>query len=452
MKHLSYQQLADLDKARIWHPFTQMKSWENEEILIIERGRGNYLIDVNGRRYLDGVSSLWATVHGHRKKEIDRAIREQLTRIAHSTFLGLSHPGAIILSDMLLEIVPNRLKRVFYSDSGATAVEIAIKIALQYWFNRGRSRRNIFVSLNNAYHGDTIGSVSVGGIGVFHATYKPLLFKTVKAPSPYCYRCELGLAYPSCKLACVRKIDDILAHHEGRVAALILEPMIQAAGGFITSPPGYLKAAATIAKRHDVLLILDEVATGFGRTGKMFACEHEQVQPDIMAVAKGISGGYLPLAATFTTKQIYDAFLGEYAEKKTFYHGHTYTANPLAVAAGIASLRLFKQEKILYRLQPKIRLLSRGLQRIADLEHVGQVRRIGMMTGIELVKDKHTKKPFPFEHRTGARVCAEVRKHGIILRPLDDVIVLMPPLSITEHEIAQLLAAVEQAIRTVTEA
>ncbi len=452
MKHLSPRQLSDLDKTYIWHPFTQMKSWENEDILIIEKGTGNYLIDVNGRRYLDGVSSLWANVHGHRKKEIDRAIKEQLNRIAHSTFLGLSHPGAITLSQMLMEIVPKRLTRVFYSDSGATAVEIAIKIALQSWFNSGKPKRNIFVSLNNAYHGDTIGSVSVGGIGLFHSTYKPLLFKTIKAPSPYCYRCELGLAYPSCSLACVKKIDDILASHEGRVAAVVLEPMIQAAGGFITSPPGYLKAAARIARKHDVLLILDEVATGFGRTGTMFACEHEHVQPDIMAVAKGISGGYLPLAATFTTKKIYDAFLGEYAEKKTFYHGHTYTANPLAVAAGIASLGLFKKEKILNRLQPKIRLLTRGLRRIANLEHVGQIRQLGLMTGIELVKDRTTKQPFPFERRTGARVCAEVRKHGIILRPLDDVIVLMPPLSITKQEITRLLTVVEQAIRTVTEA
>ncbi len=428
-----------------------MKSWEKEEILIIEKGSGNYLIDVNGKRYLDGVASLWANVHGHRNKKIDGAVDNQLKKIAHSTFLGLSHPGAIILSRMLIDIAPDGLKRVFYSDSGATAVEIAIKIALQYWFNTGKPQRHIFVSLNNAYHGDTIGSVSVGGIGLFHSTYKPLLFKTIKAPSPYCYRCELGLVYPSCKLACVQKIDEILARNEGRVAALVLEPMIQAAGGFITSPHGYLKAAAMIAKKHNVLLILDEVATGFGRTGKMFACEHEDVKPDIMAVAKGISAGYLPLAATFTTQNIYNAFLGEYAEKKTFYHGHTYTANPLAVAAAIANLEIFKKDKIIRQLQPKIRLLTRGLKKIAALEHVGQIRQLGMMTGIELVLDKKTKQPYPFEHRTGARVCAEIRKHGIILRPLDDVVVLMPPLSITEQEILRLLAEVEKAIRTVTE-
>ncbi len=440
-----------MDKAYLWHPFTQMKSWENEDILIIEKGRGNYLIDVNGKRYLDGVSSLWTNVHGHRKRYIDDAIKKQLQKIAHSTFLGLSHPGAIVLSKMLLDIAPEGLDRVFYSDNGATAVEIAIKMALQYWYNAGKPQRYVFVSLDNAYHGDTIGSVSVGGIGLFHATYRPLLFKTIKAPSPYCYRCGLGLSYPSCGLACAKKIDEILRANSGRVAGLVLEPMVQAAGGFITSPPGYLKAIREITARHDVLMIADEVATGFGRTGRMFACEHEHVMPDIMTVAKGISGGYLPIAATLTTGKIYDAFLGEYGEKKTFYHGHTYTANPLGVAASIANLELFKKERIIQGLRPKIRLLKEGLRRIAALDHAGEVRQLGMMTGIELVKNRATKEPYPFELRTGARVCLEARKHGIIIRPLDDVVVLMPPLSITLHQLSYLLGSVESAIRKITD-
>ncbi|MCL4557485.1 MAG: adenosylmethionine--8-amino-7-oxononanoate transaminase [Deltaproteobacteria bacterium] len=451
MKKPTYAQLARMDKSYLWHPFTQMESWEKEEILIIERGRGNYLIDVKGRRYLDGVSSLWTNVHGHGKRYIDAAIKGQLGRIAHSTFLGLSHPGAIVLSKMLLDIVPPGLERVFYSDNGATAVEIAIKMALQYWHNIGEPQRYLFVSLDNAYHGDTIGSVSVGGIGLFHSTYKPLLFETVKAPSPYCYRCGLGLEYPSCGLACARKVGDILASNEGKVAGLVIEPMIQAAGGFILSPPGYLKAIEEITKRHGVLLIADEVATGFGRTGRMFACEHEHVSPDIMTAAKGISGGYLPVAATFTTGRVYDAFLGGYGEKKTFYHGHTYTANPLGVAACIANLELFRKERVIRRLRPKIRLLKEGLGRIAALEHVGEVRQIGMMTGIELVRDRATKEPYPFEQRTGARVCFETRKHGIFIRPLDDVVVLMPPLSITERQLSYLLKSVEGAIRAVTE-
>ncbi|MGC8684905.1 MAG: adenosylmethionine--8-amino-7-oxononanoate transaminase [bacterium] len=450
MKRYTYKQLSNIDKKYIWHPFTQMKLWEKEEIIIVEKGQGNYLIDVNGRKYLDGVSSLWANVHGHRNKKIDRAITQQLKMIAHSTFLGLSHPGAIILSKMLMDIIPDSLKRVFYSDNGATAVEIAIKIALQYWFNIGKPQRYIFVSLNNAYHGDTIGSVSVGGIGLFHSTYKPLLFRTIKAPSPYCYRCELGLEYPSCELACAKKVDELLSKNRDKVAGLVLEPMVQAAGGFIVSPKGYLQAISNIAKKHDVLLILDEVATGFGRTGKMFACEHEHVKPDIMTVAKGLSGGYLPIAATFTTEKIYRAFLGEYAEKKTFYHGHTYTANPLAVAASIANLEIFKKEKIIEKIQPKIKQLSKGLKRIEQLEHVGQVRQLGMMIGIELVKDKETKQPYPFEQRMGAKVCYEVRKYGVILRPLGDVVVLMPPLSITTSQIEHLLSAVEKAIISIT--
>ncbi len=451
MKRYTYKQLSDMDKSYIWHPFTQMKAWEKEEILIIEKGKGNYLIDVNGKRYLDGVSSLWTNVHGHRKRQLDNAVIRQLKGIAHSTFLGLSHPGAILLSKMLIDIAPEGLKRVFYSDNGATAVEIAIKMALQYWFNMGRPERYIFVSLNNAYHGDTIGSVSVGGIGLFHSTYKPLLFKTIKAPSPYCYRCELGLEYPSCSLACAKEIDSMLSAHEDSIAALIIEPMVQAAGGFIISPPGYFKAIREITKKHDVLLIADEVATGFGRTGRMFASEHEHISPDIMAIAKGLSGGYLPVAATLTTQRVYDAFLGDYEEKKTFYHGHTYTANPLGVAAAIENLEIFRKENILKKIQPKIRHLKKGLERIAGLEHVGQIRQLGLMTGIELVKDRETKQPYSFEQRTGAKVCYEIRKYGIFLRPLDDVVVLMPPLSITKQEISHLLDSVEKAIKTVTE-
>ncbi len=451
MKKYTYKQLSRMDKAYIWHPFTQMKAWQKEEILIIEKGEGNYLVDVKGNKYLDGVSSLWTNLHGHRKKQIDNAINKQLEKIAHSTFLGLSHPGAIILSKMLIDIVPDGLKKVFYSDNGATAVEIAIKIALQYWYNIGIPKRHIFVSLNNAYHGDTIGSVSVGGIGLFHSTYKPLLFKTIKAPSPYCYRCEFGLEYPSCKLACANKVKDILTANKDRVAAFIVEPMMQAAGGFIISPPDYLKTIREITKQHNVLLIADEVATGFGRTGKMFACEHEHINPDIMAVAKGISGGYLPLAATFTTKEIYNAFLGDYAERKTFYHGHTYTGNPLGTAAAIASLELFGKERLLKKIQPKIKQMREGLIKIAGLEHVGQVRQLGMMTGIELVRDKTTKEPYPSEQKTGIRVCFETRKDGIFIRPLDDVIVLMPPLSITKQEIGHLLKSVERAIKVITE-
>ncbi len=451
MKGYTYKQLSKMDKTLIWHPFTQMKDWGKEEIIIIEKGKGNYIIDVNGKRYLDGVSSLWANVHGHRKKEIDLAIISQLKKISHSTFLGLSHSGAIILAKMILDIVPDGLTRVFYSDSGATAVEIGIKIALQYWFNKGMPKKNIFISFNNAYHGDTIGSVSVGGIDLFHATYKPLLFKTLKAPSPYCYRCELGLKYPSCRLACADKIEELITKNRGRIAGLVIEPMVQAAGGFIMSPAGYMNKVRTITKKNGILLIADEVATGFGRTGRMFACEHEGIKPDIMAIAKGLTGGYVPVAATCTTEEIYNAFIGEYKEKKTFYHGHTYTANPLGVSAAIANLKLFKREHILKRIKPKIKQLKEGLKRIAILKHVGEIRQLGMMAGIELVRDKPGKQPYLYEEKIGTRVCYETRKYGIFLRPLGDVVVLMPPLSITKKEISHLLSSIERSIKAVTE-
>ncbi|HET6370863.1 MAG TPA: adenosylmethionine--8-amino-7-oxononanoate transaminase, partial [Nitrospiria bacterium] len=321
--------LKRLDHKHIWHPFTQMKEWEGEEPLVIESGRGNYLIDSRGRRYLDGVSSIWVNLHGHRKGAIDRAIKKQLDRIAHSTLLGLTHPPAALLAAELVRLSPRGLTRVFYSDNGSTAVEVAIKMAFQYWRHLGERKKATFVSLANAYHGDTVGSVSVGGIDLFHGAFRPLLFKTLKAPSAYCYRCPLDLAYPGCDLACAEEIGKILRKHQGKIAALVVEPLVQAAAGMIMPPRGHLKRLRALCDEFDVLLIVDEVATGFGRTGKMFACQHEGVTPDLMAIAKGLTGGYLPLAATLTTEKIYRAFLGDYSEFKTFFHGHSYTGNPL---------------------------------------------------------------------------------------------------------------------------
>jgi len=438
------------DKKYLWHPFTQMRDWVAEEPLVIERGRGSYLYDTLGNRYIDGVSSLWVNVHGHRKREVDNAVIRQVRTLAHSTFLGLTHPTAIELAKRLVKVTPKGLDRVFYSDSGSTAVEIALKMAFQYWRHQGDDERTKYLCLKEAYHGDTIGSVSVGGMDLFHEAFGPLLFETVKAPAPYCYRCELGLISPKCKLACADRLGELMKKHAGEVAAMVIEPVVQGAAGMITHPKGYLKRVRELCDRHGIFMIADEVATGFGRTGRMFACEHEGVSPDIMCLAKGITGGYLPLAATLTTSKIYDGFLGEYGEFKTFFHGHTYTGNPLACAAALASLDIFAKEKTLEMLKGKTALLSEMLEKVYALPHVGDVRQRGFMVGIELVRDKATREPYPLSEKRGILVTQAARDMGVIIRPLGNVIVLMPPLSISEAELKKLVGVVLKAIKKVT--
>jgi adenosylmethionine-8-amino-7-oxononanoate aminotransferase len=472
--------LEELDKEYIWHPFTQMKDWLDEKPLIIAEGRDCFLRDVYGNWYLDGVSSLWVNIHGHRKKEIDDAIRGQLDRIAHTTMLGLSNVPAIQLAERLAKIMPGgdspdsttslgsvrksgtvpcslRVTRnaspskVFYSDNGSTAVEVALKMAFQYWIHKGESEKASFLSLKNGYHGDTLGAVSVGGIDIYHKVFGPLLFKTYKAPSPYCYRCELEATYPDCKLECLGKMDEMLREKSGEIAAVIIEPVVQAAGGMIVSPPEYLKGVRKLCTKYNILMIADEVATGFGRTGRMFACEHEGVVPDIVCLSKGITGGYLPLAATIATKEIYDAFLGEFRDLKTFFHGHSYTGNPLGCAAALACLDIFEKEKTLEGLAPKIELLESSLKEISELDHVGDVRNKGLMAGIELVKDKKTKEPYHWEEKMGWRVCSYAREHGVIIRPLGNVVVIMPPLSISLENIGQMLKVIKEGIVKVAE-
>jgi adenosylmethionine-8-amino-7-oxononanoate aminotransferase len=443
--------LTEADKQYIWHPFTQMRDYQEIEPVIIERGEGAHLIDIHGRRYLDGVSSLWVILHGHRREEIDRAIIEQVGKISHSTLLGLSNPPAIELARQLVEITPPGLERVFYSDNGSTGCEVALKMAFQYWQLRGEDKRATFVSFKNAYHGDTLGAVSVGGIDLFHEVYRPLLFPVLQAEAPYCYRCPLDLTWPECEMACLGTLEQTLKDHHQEVAAIIIEPLVQGAAGMITQPPGFLQGVRELCTRYGVLMIADEVAVGFGRTGKMFACEHEGVRPDIMVLAKGITGGYLPLAATLTTHEVYQAFLGDYHEFKTFFHGHTYTGNPVACAAALANLAVFEKDKTLERLASKIDLLSQRLERFKDLPAVGDVRQQGFMTGIELVAAKETKTPFSPQERMGVKVIVEARRRGVIIRPLGDVIVVMPPLSITEGELEELLAVIYQSIRTATE-
>ncbi|MBM4286422.1 MAG: adenosylmethionine--8-amino-7-oxononanoate transaminase [Deltaproteobacteria bacterium] len=446
MSH-DYDTLARWDRDHLWHPFTQMQVFVKEDLLIITRGEGVYLYDQAGRRYLDGVSSLWANVHGHRRPELDRAVIGQLHQVAHSTLLGLAHPPAILLARRLAEITPPGLTRVFFSDDGSTAVEAALKIAFQYWQQRGRPEKRRFLKLAQAYHGDTLGAVSVGGIPLFHEIYHPLLFPTLEAPTTYCYRCEHA---GDCREQCLTRLEELVTAHHAELAALILEPVMQGAAGMIPQPPGYLARVREVTRQHDVLLIADEVAVGFGRTGVMFACEHEGVAPDLMCLAKGLTGGYLPLAATLATEEVYDAFLGKFEEFKTFFHGHTFTGNPLGAAAALASLEVFEKDHTLENLAPKIALLSDWLGDLAHHPHVGDVRQRGFMVGVELVADQESKEPFPIARRTGHRVILEARRLGAILRPLGDVIVLMPPLCISAAELDTLLDIATWAIEAGT--
>ncbi len=441
--------LLNFDLNCLWHPFTQMKEWSQQDPLFIIKGEGNYLIDLDGNRYLDGVSSLWANIHGHGRKEINAAIEKQLQQISHSTLLGLSHPNAAILAQRLSQITPGKLKRIFYSESGSTAVEIAIKMAFQYWQNIGKPAKTKFISLQEGYHGDTIGSVSVGGIDLFHKIYSPLLFESINAPSPYMQIQKNKLPFEKGAEYCTAEVEKILQKHHSETAAFILEPMVQGAGGILPFPPGYLKRVSECCKRYDVLLIADEVAVGFGRTGTMFACEQEQVEPDLICLGKGLTGGYLPLAATLTTERIFEGFQAEYDELKTFFHGHTFTGNPLACTAALASLDLFQSDQTLEKLPRKIEVLQEGLKSLSRMDFVGDVRQCGLMAGVEIFEDRENLVPFSMKKRIGHRVCLDVRKNGIILRNLGDVVVLMPPLSVTEDEIVHILDSVEKSIHEI---
>ena len=450
----SLEQLRDWDRAHLWHPFTPMADWAGSEPLVIGRGEGVYLFDTEGRRYLDGVSSLWCNVHGHRHPTLDAALRDQVDKVAHTTLLGVTHPSAIELALKLVEKAPEGLTRVFFSDDGATAVEVALKMAFQYWRQKAGPEpgRTKFLALGGAYHGDTLGDVSVGGVERFHAMFGPLLFPTLRAPIPHCYRCPLGLERPACSMACLGEVDRILSEHSGQVAAVIVEPLVQGAAGMIVHPEGYLAGLRDLTRRHDTLLIADEVAVGFGRTGSLFACEREGVSPDLLCLAKGLTGGYLPLAATLTTEEIYAAFHGTAAEGKTFFHGHTFAGNPLGSAVALASLRVFDEERTLERLGPKIARLGERLAEVATLPNVGDVRQRGLIAGIELVESKTTKAPFPWARQVGAAACLHARGSGLLIRPLGDVIVIMPPLAIDLDELDWMMDVVVASILETSEA
>ncbi|MFQ5850777.1 MAG: adenosylmethionine--8-amino-7-oxononanoate transaminase [Candidatus Binatia bacterium] len=447
-----HEELKKLDHAHLWHPFTQMREWMEEEPCVIESGEGSYLVDIQGRKYIDGVSSLWCNLHGHRRQELDDALRNQLDLIAHSTFLGLTHVPGIRLAQRLVEIAPRGLRRVFYSDNGATAVEVALKLAFQYWQLKGEKNRTRFASLAEAYHGDTVGAMSVGYSNTFHRFHRPLLFPSLRLNPPHVFRYFRKMNERDALNAAVEDAEERLSRERNSLAALIIEPLMQGAAGMWSQPMGYVEALSKICRRNRILFVLDEVATGFGRTGRMFACDHEGVTPDLFCLGKGITGGYLPLAATLATEEIFSAFLGEYGEFKSFFHGHTYTGNPLGCSVALASLDIFQRERILEKIQPKILYLKRRLkQDFLPLAHVGDIRQWGFMVGIEMVKEKAELKGYPPERRIGHRVVLEARRRGVIVRPLGDVVILMPPLTITEDELQTLLNVVHESIRLVTE-
>jgi len=439
------------DKKYTWHPFTQMKEWQNSSVTVIESGDGVTLRDISGNEFLDGHSSYWCNAHGHRNVKVNNAIKRQLNKISHSTFLGLSNVPAIDLAEKLAELTPEGLERTFFSDNGSTAVEVALKMSFQYWRQvESKTKRNRFLAVKNAYHGDTIGAVSVGGIDLYHSTFKEMLFETEFVPAPYCYRCPIGKKYPECSIACAELIDIALKKQKGRFAAMIIEPLVQCPAGIITAPHGYLRRAHQICKSHGVLFIADEVAVGFGRTGRMFACDHEDVTPDMMTLSKTITSGSLPFAITMATGKIFDAFLGEYEEMKTFFHGHTYTANQLGCAAALESIRIIEEEGMVSAVQEKSAELSGMLARFEDIENVGDVRLRGLIAGVELVKNRETKEEYRWEDRVGVKTAMEAKARGLIVRPLGNVMVLYPAPSVTLGQLEKMTDILYDSIVSVT--
>ncbi|TCP68554.1 adenosylmethionine--8-amino-7-oxononanoate transaminase [Baia soyae] len=445
----SYQELLEKNEKYLWNPFTQMKEYLHDNPIIIERGQGVKLIDVRGNEYYDGNASVWLNVFGHNRKELNEAIQQQLEQIAHSTLLGMANVPSILLAERLVQLAPQSLHKVFYSDSGAEAVEIGLKMAFLYWKHRGRPEKQTFLSMKNAYHGDTVGAVSVGGISMFHQAFDRLLFPTEKVSYPYPYR--FPGTVEECRESCLDELKQVLEEKSEQIAGLIVEPMVQGASGIIVMPDGFLSEVERLCRRYDVLLLVDEVATGFGRTGKMFACEHEGIQPDIMMVGKKLTGGYLPVAATLTSDEIYDAFYGDHAEGKTFFHGHSYTGNQLGCSVALANLELYERENVIEHVQEVSKSLAAWLKEFEQLSHVGDVRQLGLIVGIELVRDKERKEPYDFEEAIGVRVCRRAKELGLLTRPLDAVITLIPPLITTKKELREMLMILYQAISEVTE-
>ncbi|MFH1875926.1 MAG: adenosylmethionine--8-amino-7-oxononanoate transaminase [Candidatus Omnitrophota bacterium] len=434
------------DKDYIWHPYTQSKDSERFPPILIERGRGMKLFDAEGNFYYDTIASWWCNVHGHNHPVIKKAIKKQLDALEHVLFAGFTHKPAIDLAQALCALTPRNLSRVFFSDNGSTSVEVALKMSLQYWRNRGMAGKTKFVSLDHAYHGDTFGAMSVSGKSLFNEAFSPLLFDVYKVASPYCYRCPLKKTFPSCRVACIQFLERIFEQKHRQICGVILEPLVMAAGGMIVYPKEYVQKTAALAKKYNAHLILDEVATGFGRTGTMFACERAEVVSDFLCLSKGLTAGYLPLGVTLTTEEMYKAFRADYAAKKTFYHGHTYTANPLSCAAALASLEIFRTEGTLKNLTPIISLFHSGLKRFRELPLVGDVRMLGLIGAFELVRNKNTQEPFGATRRIGMEIYRKGLREHLILRPLGDIIYFFLPLSVRERELRYILRKAFQII------
>ncbi len=422
------------------------------EPLLIDRAEGVWLIDVDGRRLLDGVSSLWCNVHGHRHPHIDQAIHDQLDRVAHVTSLGMGSTTTARLTERLIAVTPANLQCVFYSSDGSSAVEVALKMAFQYWrqCSPPEPERNLFLAVGNAYHGDTLGSVSVGGVSRFHAMFDPLLFEVVHGPCPDSYRVPLGVPAGELSQHYLAQYAELFQRFAGRIAAVIVEPLVQGAAGMVMQPVGFLRGLSELARQHNVLFIADEIAVGMGRTGKLWGCEWEEVEPDFLCTGKGLSGGYLPLAATLTTRRVWDAFLGEYAESRSFFHGHSFGGNPLGAAAALATLELFEHENTLANVAARGLELDDMLSPLKTSPVVGDIRRRGLMAAIELVSDRDRQTPFPWTARKGQLVCQAALSQGVWLRPLGNVIVIMPPLCSQSSHLQQITEAIEYGLQQIS--
>jgi adenosylmethionine-8-amino-7-oxononanoate aminotransferase len=441
------------DLQYIWHPYTQMKDCRKFPPLLIEKARGVKLFAGRGKWYYDTISSWWCNVHGHSHPRINQAIKKQLGSLEQVLFAGFTHRPAIWLAERLITLAPGKLSKVFFSDNGSTAVEVALKLSFQYWHNIGKRRKHKFISLDYGYHGDTIGAMSVSGVDCFNKVFSPLFFPADKVPAPYCYRCPMGKKRDSCGIDCLQPLEKLLQQRHEEISGFILEPMLLGAGGMIVYPREYLVKAANLAKKFSVHLILDEVATGFGRTGKMFAAEYVQdIQPDFLCLSKGITAGYLPFGATLTTDKVYQAFYADYAREKTFYHGHTYSANPLSCAAALASLEIFRDEQVLEKVKNSADIFQRRLANFTGLELVGDTRGIGLIGALELVKDKTSKKSFSPRERLGFRVYQQGLQKGLVLRPLGNIIYLFLPLCVRLSELEDILERTYTVVRKIKRA